>query len=394
MKKRILSIILSVLICFTYFAPMSLLAENETIDGSIEIQDELIQEEVDTNDNLNEDLEDIVLPDEVDKDVTNDIKDINDDIDIQTSDDINLEQKEDIKTPIKTKKATKAKYFKYRINDDGNVVITDYIGKAKNVVIPRKIKNRKVVRIGLDAFYYNEKIISVTIPNTVTSIGGEAFGECYNLKNIILPNSLKTIGWFAFEYCTKLETIDIPKNVKSIGCGAFSECDSLTSINVDKNNPYYKDIDGVLFSKSGKRIVAYPFGKPETYYEIPSGVTTIDEYLFSYNKKLKYIILPNSVTKIGDGAFEGCAKLTSMEIPGSIKKMGYDIFFGCDSLTEVTFGEGIKKIEEIFGFCKKLKTVNLPSTIDKIYGYCFYGCENLTTVSINENNKKYKKEII
>ena len=61
MKKRILSIILSVLICFTYFAPMSLLAENETIDGSIEIQDELIQEEVDTNDNLNEDLEDIVL---------------------------------------------------------------------------------------------------------------------------------------------------------------------------------------------------------------------------------------------------------------------------------------------------------------------------------------------
>lgn len=70
--------------------------------------------------------------------------------------------------------------------------------------------------------------------------------------------------------------------------------------------------------------------------------------------------------------------------------MGYDIFFGCDSLTEVTFGEGIKKIEEIFGFCKKLKTVNLPSTIDKIYGYCFYGCENLTTVSINENNKKYK----
>ena len=114
MKKRVLSIILSTLICLTYFAPISVFAETETIDGSIEIQDEIIQEELDLNNNPNEELKDINLPDEVDKDVTSDIKDINDDVDIKTPDDISLEQKEDIKTPIKTKKATKAKYFKYR----------------------------------------------------------------------------------------------------------------------------------------------------------------------------------------------------------------------------------------------------------------------------------------
>ena len=84
--------------------------------------------------------------------------------------------------------------------------------------------------IDRQAFYNEDVLSSIIIPNSVTSIGIEAFNDCTNLKNITIPNSVTSIKWQAFSGCISLSSITIPNSVTSIGDEAFSDCKNLTSI--------------------------------------------------------------------------------------------------------------------------------------------------------------------
>ena len=87
-----------------------------------------------------------------------------------------------------------------------------------------------VVEIEKDGFRGCSKLESITIPNSVTSIGTLAFHLCVSLKNVEIPNSVTSIGSYAFAGCTSLETIVIPDSVTSIERSVFESCDSLTSV--------------------------------------------------------------------------------------------------------------------------------------------------------------------
>ncbi|OFX68411.1 MAG: hypothetical protein A2X12_10110 [Bacteroidetes bacterium GWE2_29_8] len=84
---------------------------------------------------------------------------------------------------------------------------------------------------------------SVTIPNSVTSIGDFAFYYNTNLKSVTIPNSVLTIGNSAFSACTNLKNITIPNSVTSIGDVAFYGCNSLTEINCNATEPPILGID-------------------------------------------------------------------------------------------------------------------------------------------------------
>ena len=73
---------------------------------------------------------------------------------------------------------------------------------------------------------------SITIPNSVTSIGDYAFQYCSSLTSITIPNSVTSIGDYAFSYCSGLTSITIPNSVTGIGRDAFSYCSGLTSITI------------------------------------------------------------------------------------------------------------------------------------------------------------------
>lgn len=115
-----------------------------------------------------------------------------------------------------------------------------------------------------------KSVKEVTIPSTITYkgetykvgyIAGSAFKDCYILTSITIPNSITTIGWNAFENCYKLKSISIPNSVTEIGRGAFFECKNLVSI--------------TIFNVAIK----------------------IGDYAFSNCKNLKQIIIPNKVTE-------------------------------------------------------------------------------------------------
>ena len=148
------------------------------------------------------------------------------------------------------------------------------------------------------------------IKNGTKTIADSAFVSCRSLTSITIPDSVISIGAYAFYYCINLTSITIPDSVTSIGKGAFQEC-YLTEINVDENNRYYSSDNGVLFNEAKTTLIQYPAGKNEAEYVIPNSVTSIGDMAF-YNCALTSITIPNSVTSIGDGTFYGCSHLNDV----------------------------------------------------------------------------------
>ena len=205
------------------------------------------------------------------------------------------------------------------------------------------------------AFYKCSALTSVTIGNSVMSIGDHAFYRCSGLTSVTIPNSVTSIGVGAFSGCSGLTSVTIPNSVTSIGVGAFSGCSGLTSVTIPNSvmsigEAAFDDCSGL------------------TSVTIPNSVTTIGEGAFRRCSGLTSVTIPNSVTSIGDYAFYGCYGLTSVTIPNSVTSIGVHAFYGCYGLTSVTIGNSVTSIgERAFAECPELLDVycyaeKVPST--------------------------------
>ena len=183
---------------------------------------------------------------------------------------------------------------------------------------------------------------TATIPNTVTSIASTAFQSATGLTTVTFEatSQVATIGNQAFLSASGLSSITIPASVTTIGTGAFSGTSSLTSISVDGTNLNYKDTDGVVFSKDGTTLIAYPSGSARTAYTTPSSVTSIYGGAFSWALNLTSVTIGSDVTTIGDNAFRGASGLTSVTIGSGVTTIGGAAFYNNGSLVRVDF-EGL-----------------------------------------------------
>ena len=128
----------------------------------------------------------------------------------------------------------------------------------------------------------------VTIPNSVTEIGGSAFSSCSSLTSITIPNSVTSIGKRAFYYCSSLTSVTIGNSVTSIGYGAFADCSSLTSITIQAENPPTIGGEYTFENISPSVLIKVPCGskvKYQTaeywkefvnYEEVTAGTLTVD----------------------------------------------------------------------------------------------------------------------
>lgn len=198
--------------------------------------------------------------------------------------------------------------YEYALLDDGTVEITGYSGDAEELIIPDTLAGKKVTAIGYHAFFWSFSLMSVTIPHSITTIGDNAFYGCFSLTSVTIPDSVVSIGDFAF-YWSALTTVTIPDSVEEIGRYSFASCSALKSIYVSPEHPYYSTIDGVLFRKADKAVIAYPAGIESSTYTIPQGIASIENGAFA-SCFLTSIVIPDSVTFIGDEAFSGLPDLT------------------------------------------------------------------------------------
>ena len=214
----------------------------------------------------------------------------------------------------------------------------------------------------------------------VISIVGEAFYKCDKLTSITIPQSITSIGNFAFRECKALKSISIPKNVISIGEGAFFLCNNLESITVENGNLFYNSKGNCLIETASKTLI---LGCKNSIIPTDGSVTSIGEAAFHNCRELQSIIIPDSVILIGGGAFYDCKELQSIIIPDSVILIDRGAFYGCSSLTEITISSNVTSIGDVaFLGCSSLTEITIPSNVTSIGDSAFLGCSNLVAVTI------------
>ncbi len=214
--------------------------------------------------------------------------------------------------------------------------------------------------VGQEAFQGCSAMTNLTLGEGVENISGWAFSNCVGLTELALPESLRNIGAKAFHGCSGLKTLAVPDGVKNVMDGAFENCVGLTDVSlgsgvrsfgvmaipncpfirevkVSPENSYYRDIDGVLFSKDAARLIYFPRGSRTTDYTVPQGVSVIGEYAFSNCNGLLSLTLPDSVLTIESHAFDLCPELKRFVFGKGIESVGIGAFDGCSGLSQVYY---------------------------------------------------------
>ena len=225
----------------------------------------------------------------------------------------------------------------YQIAWGSNAPWSTYQQEITHVVI-----SSGVTRIGDGAFggemaanTYPD-LISIRLPDTLTSIGEYAFAGA-GISSIELPNSLETIDIYAFAY-TNLVEITIPENVNQLSETAFRDCSNLKAINVVSGNLNYFSDGGVLYQKffgEQYHLLAYPLQKNATTYSVLNGTVEIAKECFASNHYLHSVTLPDGLTELPPMAFLDCANLNSITLPDNLYSVDSTAFCGCTSLLEI-----------------------------------------------------------
>ena len=242
--------------------------------------------------------------------------------------------------------------------------------------------------------FYNDYLTSVSLPESIKSIGQMAFVQCNNLTRVDLPAGMETLDEAAFYGCGKLESIQLPAGLKTIGDCAFYKCSGLTSIDLPETletigeYAFYgcENIKTVHFPDGVTKIGESAFsGSGLTSVTIPKGVTTVEKETFENCEDLEEINLHDGINTIGYAAFRKCSKATSLTIPDGVKAIGSNAF-SYTGITSVTIPESVQTIEsDAFFWCDEMEGITLLKGVKSIEDQAFASCDKVTEITIPDS---------
>lgn len=193
-----------------------------------------------------------------------------------------------------------------------------------NDFIEKIVMPDTIVYINDGAFYNCNAVKEVLMSSSIKYIGKNAFAHFGEIENIVLPSSIISIGEGAFSQSFKLKNFTLPSSVTSIGDGILAGCRSLESINVDEGNSVYKSDGNCIIEIASNKLIS---GCKNSV--IPPYITEIGDYAFYQITHFTSIEIPSSVISIGNFAFFNCAYLENVTIPTSVKSIGSNAFAHC-----------------------------------------------------------------
>ncbi len=251
-----------------------------------------------------------------------------------------------------------------------------------------------VTRIGDYALTRTDSLKSITLPNTLTEIGCAAFSGTA-LESLNVPSSVKTIDKFAFNG-SGLKTLTLNEGLQTIGDGAFSSCWYLQSAKIPDSVTYlgtsaFEYAEAMTSLTIGNGVTEIPneafrnCGVLETL-KLGNNVKKIGDYAFYQAVALKSLTLPQTVTSIGDYAFQNCRALTELSIPQNTTTIGNYAFQFCDGLTDLNITGGTKSIgNSAFANCDNIPELVLPEGVESIGNYAFLNCDAITRAVLPES---------
>ncbi len=276
--------------------------------------------------------------------------------------------------------------YTYEIKGNGTVRITGFDWKTNgnnDIYVPRMIDGYTVTEIGEMAFSSNTASLSSLIGNKVV---------------LTIPDTITTIGKKAF-FCTNIQIVQIPSSVELIGEGAFAGCLNIEEHIVQKGNNYFAVIDGVLYNKQNKELVAYPSKSSAT---IPDGIRVIGGYsFFGCETKISPSIFPYSITEIGNYAFANCRFVLGTAFQNqvfcNVERIGDYSFYGAVFTSEefTSYFFDFANVEEIGNYAfygtsiECYNDINFPKA-KKMGAYAFCSCELISNKSsLNASSSYY-----
>ena len=292
--------------------------------------------------------------------------------------------------------------------------VVDKTKAQGKLIVPSFINGKAVVGIKTNGFYECAGLTGLILPDTVEYIGVNAFCGCEELTRVRWSAGLRKINSRAFDY-TGLETLVLPEGVTFLGENAFGHaklksvslpstvakmtgtneksdanpfayCENLEEIYVAEGNKAYKsDGNCVMRREDNTLVVGCKKSKIPSYTEhigccafqgvalesvaLPEGVTSIEDYAFAHNDRLKEITLPQSLTSIGKAVFFWCAALESIALPDGVTSVGDKAFSSCISLKELALGaELLNAGYGLTEFCVALEKITVSENNESFSG--------------------------
>jgi len=287
---------------------------------------------------------------------------------------------------ILTTQAATVEDLTYEIRND-RVTITDCNENASGeLVIPDTIEGYPVTCIASwGAFMDCSSLTSVTIPDSVTSIGSSAFAGCTSLTSMVIPDSVTVVGTSVFNNCTSLTSVTIGKGVTKIGDWMFSGCSSLTMVTIP-DSVYKIEESAFAFCTSLEQVIC------------GNGLAYVGASAFEHCSNLSQITFGTGISNIGSSAFDGCTALTAVHIPSITQwcsicfgntptsnplYYAQKLYADGELVTSVEFPRGCKSIGQ-YTFCNytALTQVSIPDTVSSIGDSAFKGCTGLIHISL------------
>ena len=256
------------------------------------------------------------------------------------------------------------------------------------VHIPASYRGYPVTAIGANACYFNFSIATLTLPDSVRTIGAHAFGECYNLRATIYAGG-REIHPDAFSYIDGVTILPgYPPAVTPTPAPVFTEVPLVTPIPVPTAVPIPTPEPAPSSSPTAKPTATVspeptpdyePAPDSDFAYTVAEGEVTITAYTGNSAEVGIPEMLENlPVTAIGSGAFRNMTQLKKIYLPASVRSIADDAFNDCSSLEAVYGAEHVTSFgQSAFDDCSSLAYMSFGSGITKIGNYCFWGCKEL-----------------